>query len=212
MKSPYIIDIVTEPLPREVLLARAPEFKAGANLKDPVKIAEDIDRKKKKYLEDAHLSEATAVVLAIAIADYDNPVDAEILTNETEGMLLKDFKAFLDKDKTGKIITFRGLKFVYPFLCRRGAANGLNFFRELAYPAAFQNSPLDYHIDIARIWACGSISHPDTLEEIANVLGIEYQEPQVPYHELIQTSEKEAFVQIFKRLEVMGKIGKAIGI
>jgi hypothetical protein len=212
MKAPYILDIVTTPLPKETLLARAPEFKPAANLKDPAKIAEDIERKKRKYIEDAHLSEATAMIACVAIASYDNPKDSEIITNSSEKDLLATFKGFIEENRFEKIITFRGIKFVYPFISRRGATHGFNFFNYLVYPAALQSTPLDQHIDIAKLWSCGSISHPDTLEEITGVVGIDYHEPTIPYHELVETSESEAYAQVFNKLETISKIAKLLGV
>jgi hypothetical protein len=213
MKAPYILDIATTPLPRETLLARAPEFKAGANLKDPAKIAEDIERKKKKYLEDAHLSEATATVSCIAIADYNHPTDSMLLTNDSEKDLLASFEEFITKNEKEKLITFRGFKFVYPFLARRGAVHGFNFFKYLVYPAALQSNPFEQHIDVAKIWACGSIFHPETLQEIADVLGIECSGVSDIYHELVNnTSDSYAFVHMFNKLKIINKIGKALGI
>lgn len=64
-----VFDIETVPQNEELLLARAPDFKPAANLKDPQKIADSIAEKRRRYIEDAALDWKTAEVVLIGVSD-----------------------------------------------------------------------------------------------------------------------------------------------
>jgi len=69
MKRTVVFDIETVAQDTERLLALAPEFKAAANLKDPVKIAASIEEKRAAYLDRAALDWKTASVVLVGFHD-----------------------------------------------------------------------------------------------------------------------------------------------
>lgn len=64
-----VFDIETIPQNEQLLLARAPDFRPAANLKDPEKIKASILEKKERYLADAALHWTTAEVVLIGLGD-----------------------------------------------------------------------------------------------------------------------------------------------
>lgn len=65
-------DIESIPQNEELLLARAPDFKPAANLKDPDKIAASISEKRNRYIADAALDWKTAEVVLIGCGDGES--------------------------------------------------------------------------------------------------------------------------------------------
>lgn len=184
----YILHIETAPKPLSELIASAPTFKAAANLKDPVKIAEDIEKKKNKYFEEAAFNEATGSICTVGLLDLsDGSIDKVTALEATEEKMLQWLYTKLRGNLT---VCFRGIRFVYPFICRRAAIYGkMNFITNIFYKYYTGKIEDDQHIDIAQVWACGNIGHPETLEEITSVLQIDYTPSNVPYYKLL-TDEK----------------------
>jgi hypothetical protein len=206
-----ILHIETEPLPVSELLANAPEFKAASNIKDPAKIIEDIEKKKQKYVAEAQFNEATAKICAVAFTDYESGVQqvASIYGGDfpdikTEEDLLKFVK---EKIKFAvETVTFRGARFVYPFLARRAAVYGLNLFNRLYCDYHPGRLLEEYHRDLAKIWACGGLSHPETLKEVASVLKIHTALSNVPYYQMVKNNVEEANTFLLNTLDVIEEI------
>jgi len=178
MRKQYILHIETAPLPMEQLITAAPTFRAAANIKDPKKIEEDIEKRKNKYFEEAAYNAATAKICALAWMDISD-MKVQSVNSEFEEDLLPELFDMLTKPEYAHTYTFRGLKFVYPFICRRALTLGINFF-----DVFFGEKGHRLHFDIAQIWACGSSSHPESLEEITKVLSINYMDNPQPYYKL----------------------------
>jgi hypothetical protein len=201
----YLLHIETAPFAREVIVAKAPVFKAASNIKDPAKIAEDIAKKVSKYVEEAQFNEATASVCAISITDEET-LETETVTmqTKTEEQMLR---WLFDKISGVCTVTFKGAKYVYPFLSRRGAIYGINFFAEVFYIGYTGRLLETHHMDIAKTWACGSLSQPESIKELTDVLGVSYEEPTRPYHQLL-TEEKyeEAESQLLEEVRALREV------
>lgn len=188
----FILHIETAPLPMADLIIKAPSFKAASNLKDATKITEDIERKKNKYFEDAAYNEATGFVCATAL--LDTATGERELTHSfhmsEEGMLRKLYERLTKP--YASTITFRGTKFIYPFIARRAAIySDMNFFTNVFYKYRTAILEDETHTDLAKMWACGAISHPETIKEITDVLDIPLTQSVVPCHKLL-TEERLA--------------------
>jgi hypothetical protein len=197
MHNEYILHIETAPLPTEELAAKAPVFKAAANLKDAQKIAEDIEKKKKKYFEEAAFNESTGFICAVCLKDTATGEVSILnsLANTEEKILSWLYNRLMPGETT---VTFKGAEFVYPFLSRRGARYRIPFMTEVFYspgilPAGYLDD--ERHTDIAAIWGCGG-SQSTSLKEVADVLDISYTAPLQPYYKVLQESEKEANRQL----------------
>lgn len=221
--SKYILHIETEPMPIAEILVNAPEFKAASNIKDPAKIIEDIEKKKQKYVDEAQFNESASKVCAAAITNYDTGEqkiisiyggDYENISTEEDilNKLVEIFKSAFEVET----ITFRGFKFVYPFLARRAAVYGINMFKLFYneyYPGKLDE---DRHIDLAKIWACGSISHPESIKEVAGVLKLHMSLSNVPYYKLVKINEEnkideeEANAFLLNTLDVLEEIAGRI--
>lgn len=183
--STYILHIETAPLPLEELVKKAPEFKASAVLKDPVKIADDIEKKKKKYFDEARFYEATGYVCAYILwdvergasdgAECDNPADEKALLVE----LYDKFSAGVG----ASVVTFGGSKYSLPYICRRAVQYGEMDFFHLFYDG-WAGEPKKRHMDLAQKWACLDDHLPDTIKEITSVIGINYTPSETPYYQL----------------------------
>jgi len=187
----YILHIETAPLSKAELVLKAPVFRAAANLKDAVKIAEDIEKKKNKYFEDAAYSEITGYVCAVGLLDIETgKIETKTSLTCVEETILRWLYNKLKTIEGARTVTFRGCRFVYPFIARRAARySEMNFFKDVFHTASLGEGT---HLDLARVWACGSLSHPDSLSEITDVLGVDHPRKGVVYHQALTTSPGEA--------------------
>jgi len=183
--STYILHIETAPLPMEQLIKKAPEFKASAVLKDPVKIADDIEKKKKKYFEEARFHEATSYVCAYALWDTEQgaPSIAEgDAAPEDEKRLLSYLYGKFSAGVGASVVTFGGSKYELPYICRRAAQYGEMDFFHLFYDG-WTGEAKKRHMDLAQKWACEGY-FPDTIKEITDVIGVNYTVSDTPYYQL----------------------------
>lgn len=212
MKNRIILHIETSPLSKEELVKKAPVFKAAANLKDPAKIIEDVEKKKNKYFEEARFSESSGYVCAIAYKELDSPsVHYLDNTTNTERELLDAVrKVIAHKEGT---ITFRGARFTFPFIARRAAkyGGGSLFIGGSLYSRDYVGRLQSQHIDLAQVWACGGLSHTETIDEIARTLEVDYTPPVTPAYQLIEDNRQEdAIRDMTTTLVALEKIAKIV--
>ena len=221
MKKTYIIHIETQPLTLTELLAKAPEFKAASNLKDPAKIAEDIEKKKNKYISEAQFNDNTCEVCAVGLTNLETGTQrivglygGDALVEDEHDIfewLHDNLKSNEDpNDPWADTITFRGEKFIYPLLARKGARYGFSFFSAFYSPAATGRLKDSNHFDIAKRWACGSLSHPENLQEVARMLSIHHVISNVPYYKLAQENSDEAEAYFLNTLDALEEIYNTI--
>ena len=207
-----LLHIETAPLPIGELVIKAPTFKAASNLKDAAKITEDIEKKKNKYFEEAAYSENTGRICAIA---FKRP-DEDLITFMTSLKASEEemIKTLRELFKTSQVITFRGVKFTYPFIARRSAAyEGLSLFNtDYLYDPNYTGRVNSKHIDLAQIWACGGLSHPESIKEITDVLGIEYDFSNKPIHKLLleEDGESKALGYITTHVDALEDVFKTL--
>ena len=168
----------------EQLLKKAPEFKASAVLKDPVKIADDIEKKKKKYFEEARFHEATSYVCAFALYDVAGGIPAIVRATgpEDEKRLLAHLYDEFSDGVGASVITFGGSKHELPYICRRAVQYGEMDFFHLFYDG-WTGEAKKRHMDLAQKWACEGY-FPDTIKEITDVIGVNYTVSDTPYYQL----------------------------
>jgi hypothetical protein len=153
----YIIDIETAPLPEKDIAVFQPEFKADTRLRDPVKIAEDIKNKKEKFISNAALNPLTASICAIGIWDTDEEKPG-IYYGITEEQIINKFLNLIKEENLSrtKIVTFNGMNFDIPFICRRALLYGHDifptFYRIDGGFKILDKAPV--FIDLAAIWDC----------------------------------------------------------
>lgn len=146
------------------------EVKAG-NLKDPAKIAEKQEAAKNEQIEKMALSPLYGRICAWCAIDDDGKKYQECITADTntaEAELIE--KAFDLLGEYGKIITYNGNGFDFPFLYRRAALLGIppslyGLPPLAAITAKYRN---ELHVDLMQVW-CGSGSY-EKLDNIARAL------------------------------------------
>jgi len=154
-----VVDIET--IPNMDVVDMIPEPKAHGGLKDPVKIAADIERKKSDAVGKMGLNPNFGRVCVIG---YAQRVDGEVstsahrleeTTDEAERELLA---AFWEKAKmSGRIATFNGVGFDIPFIMRRSWLLGVRptrMFETVAWKCATGESN---HIDIRLVLSGGDM-------------------------------------------------------
>lgn len=208
-----LLHIETAPLPIGELVIKAPVFKAASNLKDAAKITEDIEKKKNKYFEEAAYSENTGRLCAVAFRKYEDNTLTTVLTpyNASERNMIEILRELFSSEE---VITFRGVRFVYPFIARRSAAyDGLSLFNtDCLYDRNYIGKINPKHTDLAQIWACGGLSHPETLKEITDVLGTAYNFPNQPIHKMLLEEENKEQVNeyLFEYLDALEDTTRSI--
>lgn len=103
-----------------------PEFTGNANTKDPVKIAEQVEAKKQKWMEDVTLSPLTSRVEAIGFCFSDNKGKPELYISLPEDILISlfwsNYRLYHSKYK---FIGHYSNQFDLPFIIHRTRILGL---------------------------------------------------------------------------------------
>jgi predicted PolB exonuclease-like 3'-5' exonuclease len=122
-----IWDIETAAQSEETLRAQMPAFKAASNLKDPEKIAADIEEKKAKYISQAALSPLTGRVIAVGFKhSHDGPV-VGLIHGEDEKVVLTHACEAINRLIANRIrcVGFNIHGFDLPFLRFRAMVHGI---------------------------------------------------------------------------------------
>ncbi len=166
-----VLDIETIPQDEASLLARAPEFTAAANLKDPDKIAAAIAKKKADYLADAALNWKTAEIVLIGAGD-----DSEIksFTADTEKELVANFLELLGSALSdGVVVGGHNIKaFDLPMLVNRARVHGLMIPRKIL---SFWRGRPQWHdniFDTLEILSFGKSFDGNGVDDVARVFGL----------------------------------------
>ncbi len=157
-------DTETCSLPEAELAAIMPQFEAAANLKDPAKIAANLEAKRQAWIEDAALDPLTGRVLCIGLLAGERFV---LLENPDESELLKEF--WLRHVIPGrKMIGFNTHLFDLRFLVARSWKHGIrppDWIRKGRYWS-------DDFMDLRELWQMGDRQAPGSLDSIARHLGV----------------------------------------
>lgn len=133
----YVIDIET--YGNEEMIKYLPEVEASKTLKDPDKIARDIEEKKQEQIDKMALSPLYGKIACIGIYSQDYQ---DVLFGTEEEILTKYFKITQDKN----IITYNGINFDIPFIYKRSCVYGIRDIADMKpMVAKFNNKN---HIDI----------------------------------------------------------------
>ena len=166
-----VFDIETVPQDEALLLARAPEFNAPANLKDPEKIAAAIAKKRADYLADAALNWKTAEVVLIGAGD-----EKEVLsfTSNSEKQLVGDFLEIVSNALgDGAVVGGHNIKsFDLPMLINRARVHGLKIPLNIL---SFWRGRQQWHdniFDTLEILSFGRSFDGNGVEDVARVFGL----------------------------------------
>ena len=166
-----VLDIETIPQDSSLLLARAPEFTAAANLKDPEKIAASIAKKKADYLADAALNWKTAEVVLIGAGEDD---EIQSFTANTEKELIGDFLELMGAALgDGVVVGGHNIKaFDLPMLVNRARVHGLKIPRNVL---SFWRGRPQWHdniFDTLEILSFGKSFEGNGVDDVARVFGL----------------------------------------
>ena len=166
-----VFDIESIPQDSSLLLARAPEFTAAANLKDPEKIAASIAKKKADYLADAALNWKTAEVVLIGAGEDD---EIQSFTANTEKELIGDFLELMGSALgDGVVVGGHNIKaFDLPMLVNRARVHGLKVPRNVL---SFWRGRPQWHdniFDTLEILSFGKSFEGNGVDEVARVFGL----------------------------------------
>ncbi len=196
-----MLDIETAPADKDQIAKFEPEFEANKTLKDPVKIAEDLAKKKAAFYDKAALSAFTGKIIAIGLSYADNDGYCRtIIDNSDEKKALEEFIE-LRKKYNFKFITWNGIKFDIPFLLQRMWKYKLNELSE---------TYTKNHTDLMVEFACGRYNDYISLKDAATLLEVGYKH-DVLYYELIKEGKtKEAQDYLFNDLALLERIYERI--
>ena len=166
-----VFDIETIPQDPSLLLARAPEFTAAANLKDPEKIAASIAKKKADYLADAALNWKTAEVVLIGAGEDD---EIQSFTANSEKELIGDFLELMGSALgDGVVVGGHNIKaFDLPMLVNRARVHGLKVPRNVL---SFWRGRPQWHdniFDTLEILSFGKSFDGNGVDDVARVFGL----------------------------------------
>lgn len=205
-------DLETEGLPESEISKLIPEFEAGANLKDPVKIAAQIAEKKAEWLDKCALRAITGKIVAVT---YCHDSDEPFMQIGDERELIESMLAILKNciSLNDQAYAWNGSGFDLPFLCQRAAVHGIPAFKDLMQQRGSRFSWHDCLIDPKLIWSNYSPDHTGTsLKSVALALGVgEKTGNGKDFAELLKTNpadaEKYAKLDVDLLRKVVGRMG-----
>lgn len=165
-------DIETEGLPFEQIEKIMPEFSAGGNIKDPIKIAASIAEKKAEWLDKTALKAITGKIVAVTIAVGTMPPEMVIGDeNELIGRIVGELKSCIGMN--GEAYAWNGSGFDLPFICQRAAIFGIPAFKDLTNNVRGRFYWHESLIDPKMVWSNYSPDHSGTsLKTVASVLEV----------------------------------------
>ena len=206
-----VLDIETIPQDPSVLLARAPEFTAAANLKDPDKITASIAKKKADYLADAALNWKTAEVVLIGAGEDD---EIQSFTANTEKELIGEFLDLMGSALgDGVVIGGHNIKaFDLPMLVNRARVHGLKVPRNVL---SFWRGRPQWHdniFDTLEILSFGKSFDGNGVDDVARVFGLPPKLGHGGDFPLLWKADREAAIAYNRRdVEVEIGIARACG-
>lgn len=159
-----IFDIETGPLADAELEKLMPTFQASKTLKDPEKIAADIEAKKQEWKNGAALNAATGQVWAIGVwSEEENFRIFEGFEKEIISNFWDHFKRLGHFDWVGHCIK----NFDFPFLVRRSWILGIK-------PPRIMKGRyyLDTILDTMEAWSCGNYRDTISLDNLCKAFGL----------------------------------------
>lgn len=211
----YIVDIETAPLTDGEIAKFAPEFKADSRLKDPVKIAEDIKSKQEKFKTNAALSSLTASICAIGIWDTSK-AEPDMYYDTSEKSIIEKFIDLLDEKNLTRtrLVTFNGMNFDIPFICRRALLYGKDlfpiFYRIDGGFKILDKAPI--FIDLAAIWDCRRKDYI-SLNDMAIYFGVGKKTNDGElFYQMLARDKKVAEAYLKNDLDMTKKIAEKWGL
>lgn len=206
-------DIETEGLPVEQITPLMPEFEAGGNVKDPAKIAAQIEEKKKDWLDKAALKAITGKIVAVTIAkgnvEPEFHCDSERFLIE---FLLNELKAAISLNDNTYAWNAHG--FDLPFLCQRAAVYDIQAFSDLTTNRGGRFYWREQLIDPKLVWANYSPDHTGTsLKSVSYALGVGVKDGNgKDFAQLLKTSPEEAKKYAVNDIVLLRGIVQRMGI
>jgi hypothetical protein len=206
-------DIETEGLPEADIANLMPEFSAGANLKDPAKIAAAIADKKQDWLDGAALKAITGKIVAVTAAFEDG---VPVMRSGDEFELIEGALAELTAAiaQGWNAYAWNGHGFDLPFLCQRAAVHNIPAFRKLTVMRGGRFYWNDSFVDPKLVWANYSPDHTGTsLKSVALALGVgEKIGSGKDFAALLKTNPDEANRYALADITLMRDIVNRMGI
>lgn len=168
MKLISVFDIETQALPTDQLAKVKPIFIANKTLKDPDKIAADLDAKEQEWMERAALDATTGQVLCISISGGLDSFD--VIHAGDERANIERFWNWLELRlaRSETVAGFNIFGFDLPFLYRRSWILGVEIPR-LIRKGRYWHDDL---VDVMDLWKVGVYDQRISLDMLSKSLGI----------------------------------------
>lgn len=168
-------DLETAALPLEILRPRMPEFTAPSQWKDPVKIAQAIEEKQNKWLDECALSPLTGQILAAVWVDMEGKARVIDADSTSEGAVIEFiFDRFRNAGQGAhyKVAGFNIAEFDIPWLIKRAWACGVEIPTGIFKLSRKWFDLPPWMIDIRHLWGMGESYAKGDLGRIAEFLGV----------------------------------------
>lgn len=164
------IDIETAPLPVEIQERFMPCFKAAANIKDPVKIAAQIEEKKEDWLETAQLDSMRCYICAYVVYTPGQVEQMLIIdSHEDEPTLLEMLRGEI---RSGFTITgWNNFGFDFPMIEQRSWWTGTPFRFKRAM-SGYYSGGNDYMDLMQEVKGKANLAGSYKLDNIAKAIGL----------------------------------------
>lgn len=206
-------DLETEGLPFEQIEKIMPEFSAGGNIKDPVKIAASIAEKKAEWLDKTALKAITGKIVAVTIAIGTMPPEMVIgEENDLIARIVGELKSCIAMN--GEAYAWNGSGFDLPFVCQRAAIFGITAFKDLTEKAKSRFYWNQCLIDPKMVWSNYSPDHSGTsLKTVASALKVgEKAGIGKDFAALLKSNPSEAEAYALNDVNLLRSIVQCMGI
>lgn len=161
-----LFDIETSALPLDELEKSMPVFEASKVLKDPDKIAADIEKKRQSYVADAALDPLTGKVLVVGTFD---DLGFDTISGDEKSILERFWILASDALAGGQLIGFNCNSFDLPFMVKRSWHHGIRPPKELRDGRYWHRGI----IDLREIWQMGDRQAIGGLDAVSRFFGLE---------------------------------------
>jgi predicted PolB exonuclease-like 3'-5' exonuclease len=187
-----------------------PEFQANRAFKDPVKIAEDLEKKAQEWSDKLALSALTGQILAIGWCIDDRPFEYVCVGDGlTEADVIEKF--FETAISVEKLVGFNSHSFDLPFIYRRSLRySHIMIPHDTIYPRNRRLSSI--HTDLMEDWSMYDTQARVSLSNLAKFFGLRPKTGNgKDFDNLFRTNKEEAIAYLKHDVELTREIANRMG-
>ena len=204
----FIFDIETGGLSRAELKELEPEFEAGGNVKDPIKVKLAIEKKRAEWYNKAALSPITGEILAIGI--FDSATDKTSIITGEEKDILEEFWLLVSNTHNlrSELVGWNSNSFDIPFLIKRSWKHSVSVPRVLTQSKWLPKEC----VDLLEMWMVNG-GDRISLDRVCKFLGLKGKNGDGAMFSIMLEEEPEKAIAYLKNdIEITTEVAVRFGV